>query len=160
MTWRRQSAHAVAIDAASNGPLAGFVQPLAPMPRSLKVLIVDDEPDILKIGELSLGKLARWDVRVAHTSDEAIEMALRETPDVILLDMMLPDTDERATIAKLKQGRAPCVILMTAAGRSDRARACLDVGASGVIGKPFDPIELPAKILEILDLETATRGQR
>ena len=80
------------------GSVAGFMQPARPMTRSLKVLIVDDEPDILRIGELSLGELARWNVVVAHNSEEALAIAQSDQLDVILLDMMLPDADEQTKL--------------------------------------------------------------
>ena len=142
------------------GSVAGFMQPARPMTRSLKVLIVDDEPDILRIGELSLGELARWNVVVAHNSEEALAIARSDQLDVILLDMMLPDADVQTTIRNLKANSAACLILLTAAGGSDKARACLDIGASGVICKPFDPIELPSRILHILETDAANRGGR
>jgi two-component system OmpR family response regulator len=125
------------------------------MAVKLKALIVDDEPDILRIGELSLGHIADWHVLLASSGDEALAIAEREVPDVVLLDMMMPGgSDGKSTLARLKGDRATAaipVIVMSARGHDERTRACLALGARGIICKPFDPLYLSGQIHRILE---------
>jgi len=130
------------------------------MPVVAKVLLVDDEPHIRRIGELSLKNVGKWSVVLASSGAEAIEVAARETPDVILLDVMMPGMDGQDTLALLRARQDTAkipVIFMTAKVQKhevDRYRAG---GAVGVIPKPFDPMALPAQILEILTQASSAR---
>jgi CheY-like chemotaxis protein len=118
-----------------------------------KVLLVDDEPNIRKIGELSLKKVGKWAVVLAASGPEGIELAEREQPDLILLDVMMPGLDGPATLVELKSrpetAQIP-VIFMTAKVQKHEIERYHAAGAVGVIPKPFDPMSLPAQILEIL----------
>ena len=118
-----------------------------------KVLLVDDEPHIRRIGELSLKGVGKWKVILASSGAEAIELAEREVPDLILLDVMMPGVDGPATLQQLKASeltaRIP-VIFMTAKVQRHEIDKYLAAGAVGVIPKPFDPMALPAQILQIL----------
>ncbi len=110
-----------------------------------KVLLVDDEPDIRKVAKLTLERIGGWEVVVATSGAEAVATAARELPDVILLDVMMPDMDGPTTLAALRAQPATAtipVIFMTAKVQaSERASyANLDIG---VIAKPFEPRALP-----------------
>lgn len=123
------------------------------MGSRLRVLLVDDEDDILRIGHYCLSRIAGWEVSTAPSGEQGIVLAERDRPDVVLLDLMLPGCDGGATLVELKRRPATTaipVIVMTAAPEGDKARACLARGAAGIIGKPFDPIGLPAQIERIL----------
>ena len=61
------------------------------------ILLIDDEPDIRAVVELSLGSLAGWDVLTAGSGADGIELAAARQPDVILLDVMMPELDGPAT---------------------------------------------------------------
>jgi len=117
------------------------------------VLLVDDEPHIRRIGELSLKGVGKWKPLLASSGAEAIEIAQREAPDLILLDVMMPGMDGHATLAQLRASdttaRIP-VIFMTAKVQKHEVDKYLAAGAVGVIPKPFDPMGLPAMILQIL----------
>jgi CheY-like chemotaxis protein len=118
-----------------------------------KVLLVDDEPNIRKIGELSLKKVGKWDVVLAASGSEGLELAARERPDLILLDVMMPGLDGPATLAELKSRPETAdipVIFMTAKVQKQEVERYLAAGAIGVIPKPFDPMSLPTQIREII----------
>lgn len=118
-----------------------------------KVLLVDDEPHIRRIGELSLKGVGKWTAVLASSGAEALTIAERENPDLILLDVMMPGMDGPATLQQLRAtestARIP-VIFMTAKVQKHEVDKYLAAGAVGVIPKPFDPMALPSLILQIL----------
>lgn len=118
-----------------------------------KVLLVDDEPDIRKIGQVSLKSVGRWETITAASGAEAIELASQHQPDVILLDMMMPQMDGLATLARLREQpalRETPVIFMTAKVQPSEVTRYLAAGAAGVIQKPFDPMRLPDEVRGIV----------
>ena len=107
----------------------------------MKILIIDDDPDIRSIARLSLSRLGGMDVIEAASGGEGVRRAREETPDVILLDMMMPTMDGLDTLAALRAQPAtaltPVIFLTARAGEeAERLRA---LGAAGVLIKPFDP---------------------
>lgn len=118
-----------------------------------KVLLVDDEPHIRRIGELSLKGVGKWIAVLASSGTEALTLAEKENPDLILLDVMMPGMDGPATLQQLRSSDATSripVIFMTAKVQKHEVDKYLAAGAVGVIPKPFDPMALPAQILQIL----------
>jgi CheY-like chemotaxis protein len=119
-----------------------------------KVLIVDDDPDIRKIGRLSLTGLGRWDVCLASSGKEALQLAPIERPDVILLDITMADMDGIETLNKLKEhpSTKTTAVIMTAT-RFDQKEVdiCVQQGAVGILGKPFNPMTLPAEITQMVE---------
>lgn len=118
-----------------------------------KVLLVDDEPHIRRIGELSLKGVGKWTAILASGGSEALAIAERENPDLILLDVMMPGMDGPATLQQLRTTEATAripVIFMTAKVQKHEVDKYLAAGAVGVIPKPFDPMALPSLILQIL----------
>ncbi|MGJ5206375.1 response regulator [Bradyrhizobium sp. HKCCYLR20261] len=115
----------------------------------IRILHVDDEPDIREVVELSLGLDPDFTVRSCGSGREAVAMAAELAPDIILLDVMMPVLDGPATLAQLRQSAATAdvpVVFMTArtqARETDRLRS---LGAVGVIQKPFDPMTLAASL--------------
>ncbi len=124
--------------------------PVAEMARR-KILVVDDEPDILRLVEVVLESSQEWSVVCANDGSEALEIARRERPSAILLDARMPGGSGFETLERRRaqsDTSATPVILMTALARgSDRA---VPPGFAGVIAKPFDPITLPQQIRDIL----------
>jgi two-component system, OmpR family, response regulator len=117
------------------------------------VLLVDDEPHIRRIGELSLKGVGKWKTLLATNGAEGIETAERESPDLILLDVMMPGMDGPATLRQLRASETTAripVIFMTAKVQKHEIDKYLAAGAVGVIPKPFDPMALPALIRQIL----------
>jgi len=119
-----------------------------------KILLVDDEADIRLIAEISLSNLGGWEVLQAGSGLEALELASRERPDLILLDVMMPGMDGMTTLQKLREqehGRTTPVIFMTARVQKSEVDRLLALGVRGLIPKPFDPMTLPAEIRSILE---------
>jgi CheY-like chemotaxis protein len=117
------------------------------------VLVVDDEEDIRAIAQLGLEMGGGWTVFTASSGREALKMAADRQPDVILLDLMMPDMDGRETLQKLKANsltqNIPVILLTAKIQKSDRdSFGDLDVAA--VFAKPFRPMQLPEQISEIL----------
>ena len=119
----------------------------------LKVLIIDDDPDVRKIAHVSLTHLGRMDVVEASNAVEGVERAAREQPDVILLDIMMPRTDGVATIANLRREPATSsipVIFLTARSAEDTQALLRRTGALGLLSKPFDPTTLADQLRSLL----------
>ena len=119
----------------------------------MKILLVDDDPDIGRIGTLSLERVGGFQVLLASSGAEALRKGQSERPDLILLDMMMPDMDGMATLSALRaqaETAAIPVIFMTAKVQGGEVERYLRAGARGVIEKPFDPLGLPAEVQRIL----------
>lgn len=120
---------------------------------SLRLLLVEDDADIARVAQLALGIGGEFDVVAADSGEEALRRAAERAPDVVLLDVMMPGMDGPTTYAKLRDlpgcGETP-VIFMTARAQADEVRRYLDLGAVGVIAKPFDPMTLSASVRSIL----------
>jgi CheY-like chemotaxis protein len=125
------------------------------MPIEL-VMVVDDEPDIRAIAELSLASVGGWRVVLAGSGEEALARLDEQRPDLVLLDVMMPGADGPTVLGRLRaleqgEGRPPLpVILMTAKTQKLEIEEYLAMGARGVITKPFDPMTLPEQIRRIL----------
>lgn len=119
-------------------------------PMAIKrVLLVDDDQDLRRIGELSLKNVGRWQVFLATCGPEALRLACQESPDVILLDVMMPGMDGPTTLLELQSNTATAdipVIFLTAKVQTHEITDYVQLGALGVIIKPFDPMTLPQEI--------------
>ena len=114
---------------------------------AIRVLHVDDEPDIREIVELSLALDPDFAVHSCASGREAVAIAAELAPDIILLDVMMPVQDGPATLAKLRQSTATVdvpVVFMTARTQAREIDQFRSLGAVGVIQKPFDPMTLAA----------------
>jgi two-component system OmpR family response regulator len=124
-----------------------------------RVLMVDDEPHVRRVAELSLARVGKWSVFLAASGAEALSAAERERPDLILLDVMMPGMDGPTTLSALQAhavvARIP-VIFMTANVQDRQIERYLGLGAAGVIRKPFDPMLLPDQIRRIMAGECQT----
>jgi CheY-like chemotaxis protein len=118
-----------------------------------KILMVDDDAAIRQVTEISLSNVGKWQVVIADSGQSALEVAAREKPDVILLDVMMPGMNGPTTFKLLQEQCArpnPPVIFMTAKVLRHEVDSYRQLGAAGVITKPFDPMTLPWQIKEIL----------
>lgn len=112
---------------------------------SLRILHVDDEPDIRDVVELSLGLDPAFSVRSCASGTDALAMATGWAPDMILCDVMMPVMDGPATLARLRECPQTVnipVVFMTARAQTRELEHFKSLGATGVIAKPFDPMTL------------------
>jgi len=119
-----------------------------------KILLVDDDQNIRFVAQVSLEGLTKWHIILAESGAEAVKKAIAEKPDVIVLDMMMPGMDGPTTFAKLREqpGFATVpIIFMTAKVQTQEVQSYLELGAAGVITKPFDPMKLPEDICRIVN---------
>lgn len=108
-----------------------------------RVLVVDDEPRIRNILLLNL-RLSGYEVMCASNGSEAIEMVRVHAPDVMLLDLMMPDMDGCAVIKRVRAFSTVPILVFSAS--PERAESAVRLGANGCIGKPFIPTELIQRI--------------
>ena len=122
----------------------------------MKILVVDDEDDIRRIAALALGPVGGMTVIQASNGVEAVRKATEELPDVILLDMMMPDMDGPTTFTTLKNQPATSgipIIFLTAKAMKTEVDRLKAMGARAVLTKPFDPTSLAAQIRKVLEDE-------
>jgi len=118
-----------------------------------RILLVDDEDDIREVAGMSLETVAGWTVLAASSGREGIKIAAEQQPDAILLDVMMPDMDGPTTFQNLQNNdktKAIPVIFLTAKAQMREQRGFRELGAQGVISKPFDPLTLADQISEFL----------
>jgi two-component system alkaline phosphatase synthesis response regulator PhoP len=117
---------------------------------SATILIADDEPSIIQLNRLYLTKEG-YTVHAARDGQEALELARRIKPDLIVLDLMMPRVDGWEVCRELrKDGTAPPIIMLTAKDEDVDKIVGLEMGADDYVTKPFNPRELLARIKAIL----------
>ena len=117
-----------------------------------KILYIEDEPDIQAVARLALEALGGFEVETCSSGRAGLERALTWVPDLILLDVMMPDMDGPSTLSALRQvpGLAGIpVVFMTAKVQPQELAHYRALGAVDVIAKPFDPMTLAAQVLGI-----------
>jgi CheY-like chemotaxis protein len=115
----------------------------------MRVLYVDDEPDLCEIAAVALEMDSDLEVEVAHSGPEALIKAADWRPDIILLDVMMPHMDGPATLARLRRNEATRelpVVFITAQAESRDVDRFKRLGAVAVIPKPFDPLRLAVQV--------------
>jgi len=112
-----------------------------------KVLVVEDEPAIADVVSRYLGR-AGYETAIAATGQAALERAARARPDVVVLDLMLPDMDGLEVMRRLRRDepRRGAIILLTARGEESDRIVGLRLGADDYVVKPFSPGELVARV--------------
>jgi DNA-binding response OmpR family regulator len=140
-------------------PVAGgAAQPARQATR--RVLVIDDEPAIRLLCRVNLGA-SGMEVLEAPDGDSGLELARREQPDLILLDVMMPGRDGWSVARALGEDRQtseiPIVFLTARAESADRRRGG-QLGGVGYVTKPFDPIGIGEVVEEVL--ARVERGER
>ena len=116
---------------------------------ALRVLHVDDEPDIREVVELALGLDPELSIKSCGSGHDGLDTATAWSPDLILLDVMMPVMDGPTTLANLRRQpktAAIPVVFMTARAQARELDHFVSLGAQGVIAKPFDPMTLAASV--------------
>jgi len=124
---------------------------------SALILSVDDERDVTDLVRFHLSK-AGHEVLTAASGREALDIIHLRRPDLILLDLMLPDIDGLGVCEILRRQPATAtipVVILTAWATTDALHHGLDLGALDYLTKPFSPKELVARVQRLLDLRPA-----
>ena len=122
---------------------------------AIRILHVDDEPDIREVVSISLALNPDFEVRGCASGTEAIAVAAEWSPFAILLDVMMPEMDGPATLTQLRknpQTSAIPVLCMTARTQAHEIQHLVALGAQGVISKPFDPMTLASAVSSHLQM--------
>ncbi len=124
-----------------------------------KVLIIDDDPDILQFVRMNL-ELEGFDVRTAEGGPAGLEAAKESPPDLVLLDVMMPEMDGLTVLRRLRTSpptmNVPVILLTAKALAEDRVKG-LELGADDYVTKPFDLEELVARVKTVLRRAQAMR---
>jgi CheY-like chemotaxis protein len=132
-------------------------------PRKLqRVLVIDDDPDILAVVGITLRVRGGFEVEVCQSGKEAPGAARRFAPDLILLDVMMPEIDGPTTLQALRddpQTAATPVVFMTAKAMPHEMARYLDLGAAAVIAKPFDQSTLADELEQIVRRTPSTASK-
>jgi CheY-like chemotaxis protein len=116
---------------------------------AIRILHVDDEPDIREVVNMSLSLSSDFDVQACACGTDAISTAAAWSPSLILLDVMMPDMDGPTTLKELRKNPQTAeipVLFMTARAQSSEVAHFISLGAEGVISKPFDPMTLATQV--------------
>jgi two-component system KDP operon response regulator KdpE len=117
--------------------------------RARKILIVDDEPEIRRFLRASF-KLYHHEIIEAETGNEALDKAYQERPDLVILDLGLPDIDGVEVTRQIREvGSVPIIILSVRNNETDKIEA-LDAGADDYLTKPFSMGELLARVRVVM----------
>lgn len=123
-----------------------------------KILVVDDEPDALELIEFNL-KGAGFEVVTAADGEEALRLTRNHAPDLLLLDLMLPEVEGLEVCKILRRDAAtsgiPIIMVTAKAGEVDRVLG-LELGADDYVTKPFSPRELVLRVKNLLRRRTAS----
>jgi len=116
------------------------------------ILYVEDDPDIQAIAQLALETVGDFRIKICSSGAEALEAVKYFEPQILLLDVMMPDMDGPSTLAKLRKIAALAdvpAIYLTAKIQTHEVGQYNEAGVLDIIGKPFDPMTLAKQITEI-----------
>lgn len=116
-----------------------------------RILYVEDEKDIQAVAQIALEAVGGFTLKICNDGEQALNVAEHFAPDLLLLDVMMPNLDGPATLAELRKITALAstpVIFMTAKVQSHEVEELINLGAVAVIAKPFDPMTLSNQIRE------------
>lgn len=117
-----------------------------------RILLVDDDPDIRRLATLALQRVGGFDAQTCCDGPEALKVAPEFEPDLVLLDVMMPQMDGIELFEAFSEDpqlASVPVIFITARAQKPEIDRYLALGAIGVIKKPFDPMTLADEILQI-----------
>jgi two-component system KDP operon response regulator KdpE len=117
----------------------------------VRILVVDDEPDVVKVVRMSFQvQEPTWEVIEAYDGQEALAVFEREHPDLVLLDIMMPEMSGFDVLKELRLFSDGPVIMLTAKGDEIDKVMGLNLGADDYITKPFSHLELLARVRAVL----------
>lgn len=124
------------------------------------ILICDDDRDILAALKIYLGAEPNYHLLEAYTGQQALDIVAREDVQLILMDIMMPELDGIAATARLREHSNIPIILLTAKSENSDKVLGLNIGADDYITKPFDPVEVQARVRSQLRRYTLLGGQQ
>ncbi len=122
---------------------------MSPNLSKYKILVVDDEKRMVRFIQLNLEQDG-FQVVTAYNGKEALDQVRTQLPDLVLLDIMMPDIDGFEVLKKIREVSEVPVIMLTAKGEEDDRVKGLELGADDYITKPFSPRELVSRIKAVL----------
>ncbi len=131
-----------------------------------KILVVDDDPNIALLIQMTLTKLGSYEVETVNNGEDALTIINESPPDIILLDIMMPGIDGFEVCRQIKENEKTKfipVIMITAKRELDDKLYGMEIGASDYITKPFNPEELVTRVkvhLRIKSLEKEVSASR
>jgi DNA-binding response OmpR family regulator len=117
--------------------------------KKTSVLVVDDDIRMLRMMRRML-ELEGFQVLVASSGEASLKMFEKETPDIVLLDIMMPDMDGYAVCQRIREFSQVPIIMVTARGDDKEKVEGLDIGADDYVTKPFSASELAARVRAVL----------
>jgi len=117
------------------------------------VLVVDDDPVILKLLEVNF-EMEGFNVLVAHDGEEGIEVARDNQPDLVVSDIMMPKKSGLELVVALKSDASTTdipIILLSAKAQNADVRTGLEAGADDYVTKPFEPLDLVDRVNRLLE---------
>lgn len=118
-----------------------------------QVLVIDDDDGVREIIQISLEAVANWTVWAASTGRDGIKIAEEKQPDLILLDVMMPEEDGVVVYKQLQANAKTAAIptiMLTAKAQASERQPLLALGINGIITKPFQARGLIQQITEML----------
>ena len=128
---------------------AATIDPMGTGKPRGSVLVVDDEPTITDVVSRYLQR-AGYATRIASDGPSALQTAVQDRPDLVVLDLMLPGMDGLEVMRRLRERGQVAVILLTAKGEPTDRVIGLRLGADDYVAKPFSPAELVARVDAVL----------
>jgi CheY-like chemotaxis protein len=115
----------------------------------MKALLVDDDPDLVILASYALEQLGGFQVVTSPGGAEVVDLARRERPEVVLMDVLMPELDGPELLRRLRRdpelAELPVIFLTGKTGRAEHERL-LGLGARGVITKPIDPLAFAGEV--------------
>ncbi|MFT7433089.1 MAG: two-component system OmpR family response regulator [Alphaproteobacteria bacterium] len=117
-----------------------------------KILYIEDDPSIAEVTTMTFEMIGGFEVKHLFSGQEGLDEFDKYKPQLILIDMIMPDMDGLETIKKLRQfptGQDVPVIFITAKAQMHEQQDYIESGAVGVIIKPFDPVQLCVRVQQL-----------
>lgn len=122
-----------------------------------QILIIEDDDPIQRIIKLVMNG-AGFDVLQAHNAASAKLLLMTESPDLLILDLGLPDTDGSNLLSAIRRSNSVPVLVLTARDQTEDKLALFQIGIDDYVTKPFEPLELLARVKSILSRTYTTTG--
>ncbi|MBS1995109.1 MAG: response regulator [Cyanobacteria bacterium SZAS LIN-2] len=117
------------------------------------VLLIDDNAEYKKVVSKALESLTSWQILTGSSGQEALQILRLQQPDVILMDVSMPEMDGLEAIEKIRQDKELSdipIILVTAKVLEEEMEHYASLGLAGIVSKPFDPLELHKRVEEMV----------